>query len=357
VPVSFPETWPCALLPLIAAACLLWLAAEAPAADPELTWVDAQTLTVEGKGFADTEAFYDRLPARAKAIVRPEVWGLSKDSAGLCIRFATGSSVVHVRWEVTSEGLAMPHMPATGMSGVDLYAKTDDGWRVVGNGRPAAVANEAAFYPGEAPELCLYLPLYNGTKSVQIGVPAGQTVTPAPVRGKPVVFYGTSITQGGCASRPGMAYSNIVGRKLNVPTVNLGFSGSGTSEPEMADLISEMDAAVYVLDPLWNMSADMVQERIAPFVRKLRAAHPDTPILLAEDCTIRGNVPTDKGKLLREIYAQLQQEGVGNLHFVSAEGMMGPDDEGTVDGCHPTDLGFMYQAEVFAAALKPILGL
>jgi hypothetical protein len=338
--------------------CLLWFGlVTAAAAETEVTWVDARTLTVEGKGWTDTEDFYDRLPAKAKGVVPESVWGLSKHSAGLCVRFTTSSSVVHVKWEVTSEGLAMPHMPATGVSGVDLYARTDGGWRFVGNGRPAAVANEATFYPGQASELCLYLPLYNGTRSVQIGVPTDQTLSPAAPRGKPVVFYGTSITQGGCASRPGMAYTNIFGRKLGVPIVNLGFSGSGQGEPELATLMSEIEAAAYVLDPLWNMSLELVQERIAPFVRILRAARPDTPIVLAEDCTIRGNVPTAKGKLLRDIHAQLQQEGIGNLHFVSADGMMGPSDEGTVDGCHPTDLGFMYQAEVFAAALKPILGL
>jgi len=325
------------------------------AADPPLTWVDAQTLTVEGKGWTDTESFYDRLPAKAKGVVREGVWGLSKDSAGLCVRFQTSSGTVHVKWEVTG-GLAMPHMPATGVSGVDLYAKTDTGWRFVGNGRPHAQANEATFGPGAAPELCLFLPLYNGTSSVQIGVPEGETVTAAPVRGKPVVFYGTSITQGGCASRPGMAYTNIVGRKLNVPIINLGFSGNGWSEPEMASLLAEIDASAFVLDALWNMSPDMVNERIEPFVRTLRAAHPDTPIILAEDSTIRGNIPTEFGKVLRDVYARLQQEGVANVYFVSAEGMMGPDDEGTVDGCHPTDLGFMYQANVFVEALRPVLG-
>ena len=343
------------MLPVLAAVCLLWLVPEATqAADPELTWVDAQTLTVEGKGWTATEAVWDRLPAKAKGVVRDDVWGLSKNSAGICVRFQTTADVVHVKWEVTG-GLAMPHMPATGMSGVDLYAKAANGWRFVGNGRPEHPANEATFYPGKGVELCLYLPLYNTTKSVQIGVPAGQTVTPAPVRGKPVVFYGTSITQGGCASRPGMAYTNIVGRKLGVPTINLGFSGNGQGEPELADLIGEIDASVYVFDALWNMSPEWVRDRIPPFVNKLRAAHPTTPILLVEDCTISNSVPTTKGKVLREVYARLQQEGVGNLHFLSAEGMMGPDDEGTVDGCHPTDLGFTYQAQVFAAALRPLL--
>lgn len=354
--VTFAEACPAGLLTVLAV-LTAYLATAGEAAETELSWVEAPTLTVEGKGWTDTEAFYDRLPAKAKGIVPESVWGLSKHSAGLCVRFTTTASVVHVKWEVTNQSLAMPHMPATGVSGVDLYAKGESGWRFVGNGRPAAVTNETTFHPGLASELCLYLPLYNGTKSVQIGVPAGQTVSPAAPRGKPVVFYGTSITQGGCASRPGMAYTNIFGRQLDVPTINLGFSGSGQGELALAELMAEIDAAAYVLDPLWNMSPDMVQERIPPFVRLLHAAHPDTPIVLAEDSNIANLTPTPKGRLLLEIQAQLQREGIGNLHSVSARGMLGPTDEGTVDGVHPTDLGFMYQAEVFATALRPILGL
>jgi hypothetical protein len=322
--------------------------------------VDGRTLAVEGQGWTDTEAFYDRLPARAKATVPEAVWGLSHDSTGYCLRFRTDAPQVHVKWEVLKPGLAMPHMPATGVSGVDLYARRPDNtWRFIANGRPQAVANEAVFSTTGGKDFALYLPLYNGVKSISLGVPAGKTVTPpedAGQRGKPVVFYGTSITQGGCASRPGMAYTAIVGRKLGLPVINLGFSGAGKMEPAMAELLAELDPSVYVLDCLWNMSPDLVTERVAPFVKRLRVAHPTTPILLAEDSTPWGNVPTTKGKLLRGIFEQLKQEGVPALYFVAATGMMGPEDEGTVDGCHPTDLGFMYQAQVFTEALRPILG-
>jgi hypothetical protein len=330
----------------------------AEAAD-ETAWTDAKQLTIEGKGWSDTASFYDRLPARAKGVVRDPVWDLSLDSSGYSVHFLTDAPTIQVKWDLLKPSLSMEHMPATGVSGVDLYARQPDGsWHYAGTGRPSKqLGNEAIFSNPGAHEFALNLPLYNGVTSVSVGVPVGKSLTPltAP-RGKPVVFYGTSITQGGCASRPGMVYTAIVGRKLNVPVINLGFSGNGQMEPELADLLAELDPSAYVLDALWNMSPDMVKERVAPFVHKLRAAHPDTPIVLAEDCTIRGNIPTAKGKILREIFAQLQQEGVKGLTFVSAEGMMGPDDEGTVDGCHPTDLGFMYQSEVFIKALKPILG-
>jgi hypothetical protein len=356
MPATLIHAVPPFLLIGFAALAFVSLVPEETEAAEEIVWTDARELTVEGKGWTDTETFYDRLPAKAKGVVREPVWGLSLDSAGYCVRFVTQSPTIRVKWDLRKAQLAMEHMPATGVSGVDLYARQGTGWRFVGNGRPTKQSNEAAFANPGLTEFMLYLPLYNGVTAVSVGVPQSKSLSPAPVRGKPVVFYGTSITQGGCASRPGMAYTAIVGRKLDVPVINLGFSGNGQGEPEMADLLAELDPSVYVFDALWNMTPQFVTERTAPFVRKLRAAHPETPIVLVEDCAVRNNIPTPKGKLLREIFAALQKEGVPGLYFISAEGMMGPDDEGTVDCCHPTDLGFMHQADVFVRELKPILG-
>jgi hypothetical protein len=252
-------------------------------------------------------------------------------------------------------------MPATGVSGVDLYSKDQSGrWYFVANGRPAAVTNTAKFSPPAGQPCLLYLPLYNGVTSVEIGIPQGSSLSGADPavskQRKPIVIYGTSITHGGCASRPGMAFPAIMGRKLDTPVINLGFSGSGKMEPAMAELLAELDPSVYVLDCLWNMSADLVSTRIEPFVKTLRAARPDTPIVLAEDCSVRNVCPTEKGRILRTIHQKLTAEGVKNLHFLSNEGMLGDDTEATVDGCHPNDLGMMRQADVFAKALAPLLG-
>lgn len=329
-------------------------------ADPDGTnvWFDCARLPIEGKGWTNTAAPFDRLPAGAQGVVPASVWGLSRNSAGLCLRFTTDASSFRVRWTLLNNRLDMPHMPATGVSGVDLYAKDASGaWQFRKNGQPKQVTNDVSFSASAGQECLLYLPLYNGVTSVEIGLPKGHTLSMVPTRPglKPVVFYGTSITQGGCASRPGLAATAIAGRYLDVPVINLGFSGSGKMEPELADLLAGLDPSVYVLDCLWNMKPDMVTERIAPFVRKLRAAHPDTPILLAEDSNYKNAIPTDKGRLLRDIFATLQREGVKNLHFVSGEDMLGTDLEGTVDGCHPNDIGMLRQAGVFAKALAPIL--
>jgi lysophospholipase L1-like esterase len=248
-------------------------------------------------------------------------------------------------------------MPATGVSGVDLYGKDKRGkWRFLDNGRPKGVSNRASFKITPGQPCLLFLPLYNGVKSVEIGIPPGKKLRPlVRSRRKPIVIYGTSITQGACASRPGMAFPAIVARELETPVINLGFSGSGKMEPEMADLIAELDPSIFVLDCLRNMSVEMTQTRIEPFVKKLRAAHPDTPIVLAEEADFRDNTPTAKGRVVRESYERLKEQGIKNLHLLSTKGMLGADHEGTVDKTHPNDLGMMRQAKVFIKTLRPIL--
>ena len=331
-------------------------------ADPDgtIVWYDCRFLVLEGKGWTDTESYYDRLPAKAKGLVPAEVWNPGHDTAGMCVRFTTDSPCIRVRWSLLREVMAMPHMPATGVSGIDLYNRDETGeWRFLGNGRPVDTSNTAEFSLTAGRENILYLPLYNGVTSVEIGIPKERSLAkprPSPRdHRKPVVFYGTSITQGGCASRPGMAATAMVGRGLDVPVINLGFSGSGKMEPEMATLLAELDPSVYVLDCLWNMSLPMVLERIPFFVKTLRQSRRDTPVLLVEDSSFKNITPTEKGRMLRVMCRRLKKEGMNQLYFVSNKDMLGDDDEGTVDGCHPNDVGMMRQAAVFMKALAPLL--
>jgi hypothetical protein len=228
-----------------------------PAAEPlALRWTDIWELGVEGQGWQDTKATYDRLPARAEGKVRAAVWGLSRNSAGIHVRFITDVTSIHARWAVTSSNLAMPHMAATGVSGLDLYVKTEQGkWRWLAVGRPDKQTNNAALIsnlPTGRREYLLYLPLYNGTHFVELGVPEGASIVKAGPWGagtrKPMLFYGTSILHGACASRPGMVHSAMLGRRFQFPHINLGFSGNGKMEPELAEFLAELDPSVYVLD-------------------------------------------------------------------------------------------------------------
>jgi len=269
---------------------------------------------------------------------------------------------------VTSENLAMPHMPATGVSGLDLYARDANGkWSWVANGRPSGKTSTAALAstlpPGER-EYLIYLPLYNGTSSLEIGLPKATKLKKADERkAKPIVFYGTSITQGGCASRPGMVHAAILGRKLDAPAVNLGFSGNGTLDPEMGVLLAEIDASVYVLDCLPNLNPQQTAERTVPFVAALRKARPDTPIVMVEDRNYAnaawhpGLKERNAGNqaAYKKAYDSLVAAGVKGLHYIPGEPLIGTDGEGTVDGSHPTDLGFLRQAEAMEPVLKPLL--
>jgi len=336
-----------------------------------IDWYDFRLLDVEGQGWSTTVAPYDRLPKKAEGVVRDAVWNLSRHSAGICARFLVDSPEIHARWTLTSERLAMPHMPATGVSGVDLYARSDKGqWRWLSVGRPTKPTNTArlaAGLPDGRREYLLYLPLYNGVSSVEIGLPTGKALEKGPLRpashSKPLVFYGTSITHGACASRPGMPHPAILGRWFERPVINLGFSGNGRLETELGTLLAELDAAVYVLDCLPNLKGEDVTERAEPLVRLLRKARPDTPILLVEDRNYADSFLIASKRehnlanqaALRAAFKRLQEAGVGGLYYLAGDKLLGADGEDTVDSSHPSDLGFLRQAKAFREVLEPIL--
>ena len=255
----------------------------ATAQSAAITWHDIRDWGVEGKGWEDTVRYFDRLPSKAEALVREPVWNLSRHSAGMTAHFVTDATAIHVRYSLLSDRLAMPHMPATGVSGLDLYARDNEGidrWAAVV--RPEAQMIEQPIAEGiraGTRQYTLYLPLYNGVESLEIGVEDGVMFEPvAPRTEQPLLFYGTSIMHGACASRPGMAIPAILGRRLRRPTINLGFSGNGRMESEVGALLSELDPCAFAVDCLPNMQEETVAERAVPLVRQLRTARPGTPI-------------------------------------------------------------------------------
>ncbi len=331
---------------------------------PTLAWFDVREWGVEGRGFDDTEKYFDRLPGRARGVVRDAVWNLSRHSAGMVVRFQTDATEIHIDHTVTSSRLAMPHMPATGVSGLDLYARDDRGMlRWVSVTRPTAQTTRGPIVTGLRPgsrEYAIYLPLYNGTESLKIGVSKNAECQPlSPRAEKPIVFYGTSITHGACASRPGMPHPAILGRRLDRPVINLGFSGNGKLEPQVGQFLVELDPAVYVLDCLPNMNAAEVAQRTEPMVRQLREVRPHVPIVLVEDRTyayawIRPDAARrneTSRAAFRAAWNRLQQAGVPQLYYVEGERLLAADRDDTTDGSHPSDLGFWNHAN----ALEPVL--
>jgi len=341
-------------------------------AQNETQWRDVTKWGVEGRGWADQERkrWFDRFPAKAEGKVTKAVWNLSRHSAGMMVRFKTDATTIQAKWTLLSSRLGMPHMPPSGVSGLDLYARDVKGqWRWAAATKPNKQDMEATLLSGIAPgmrEYALYLPLYNGIESLEIGVLKGAKFESlAPRKAKPLVFYGTSITHGACASRPGLAHPAILGRWLEIPVINIGFSGNGRMHKEVGDLMAELDAACYVIDCLPNMNATTVAERCVPLVKQLRKARPNTPIVLVEDRRFANSwiLPAksifhdDNQAALQKAYKQLQAAGMKKLHYLQGDHLLGDDTEGTTDGSHPNDLGFLRQADAFEPVLRQALGL
>lgn len=252
-------------------------------------------------------------------------------------------------------------MTDTGTKGLDLYALVDGEWRHVCSAQPQGKKSERCIIANMDPverEYMLYLSLYDGVKSLEIGVDEGSMLDlPAvdrPSREKPVVMYGTSILQGGCANRPGMAHTNIIGRRLDREVINLGFSGNALLDMEIAELMASVeDPGLYVLDYVPNASAQAIDEVGEQFFRIIRDAHPEVPVIFVEDVifphtlfdnAIREEV-TRKNQAQKRLFDKLTAAGEKNIYYIGAEGMIGDDGEATVDGIHFTDLGAMRYVE------------
>ncbi|HEX8038289.1 MAG TPA: SGNH/GDSL hydrolase family protein [Chryseosolibacter sp.] len=331
-----------------------------------LEFFDARKFDVIGR-YHDEHNFV-RLPEKYKDKVRESVWSLSRNSAGIAIRFRTNSPIIVVRCTVMNDA-NLPHMPATGVKGVDLYAFNGSEWQYIKTGFPRGKVSEYVLLSdgdGVAREYLLNLPLYDGVESLEISVKPGTEIGKAKDRllleKKPVVYYGTSIAQGGCASRPGLAYTNILSRKLDRPFINLGFSGNGTIETSVGEAMAEVDAALYVIDCNPNTKDDVIYERTIALVRMLKERRPAIPILLVEGFLNESNffnpasggnenIRKKRAELFRA-YESLKKAGTTKIAYLKGDGLIGKDHEATVDGIHPNDIGMMRMAEALMPAIK-----
>jgi hypothetical protein len=251
----------------------------------------------------------------------------------------------------------MNHMAETGIKGVDLYFNNNGNWQYLNTAQPSGIENEYVLIkdmPAETREFKMYLPLYDGVKSIEIGIDSNSVIEkPVKENHKSIIFYGTSITQGGCASRPGMAHTNIISRKLNVDCINFGFSGNGKMEQPINELISEYNPLFYVIECLPNMTAEQVRSNTIPLVKTIQNKQPETPILFVENFLYESSVLDkkkeevihEKNAALKAEYKKMVDSGFKNIFYISSENATGEDHEGTVDGVHFTDLGFIRYAD------------
>lgn len=342
-----------------------------PAAPGSLLWIPAADGRLGMRGlawFRENKGRFCRLPLRAEGAVSSAVWSLAQCPAGGQLAFRSDTAAMAVRVANGDAG-HMPHMAAVGSNGVALLCGAP------GRMRPWAVAfpdmEKAAFerelfrdVPRRMREFRLYLPLYKGLQELEVGFSRGARFlppSPAALR-KPVVFYGTSITQGGCASTPANDFVSIVGRMLNLETVNLGFSGNGDYAPAMAGFLAEIDPALFVLDYA-NIGAEPLRRRLPRFVSILRKRRPSTPILIvtpvcqsryAWSAGHRDHLEGTRDAMIA-FYARSRPKD-GNLHLADGFGLIpfGTDSAYT-DGNHPDDHGFLMIAERLAPQIERIL--
>ncbi len=356
---------------------------------------------VHGSGWESLAGRFVRLEDSAEGLVRKPVWDLSRNSAGLSLVFRSNTRRLELSFDVFG-WKGMNHMPATGVSGVDLFAYKPDGeelWcaakfmpqfkeeyiEVPATGSQTATAQTSStpssaqartvrvtrvaysfeqidYEDGcEEYEWHLYLPLYNTVENFRMAVEEGCRLEWVPRdERQPIVVYGTSIAQGACATRPGMAWTNLVERELRYPVVNLGFSGNGKLEAELFALLDQIDAGVYIIDCLPNIKVtDNFEEKLEAGIKLLREHH-SCPILVVDHSghtNDRTNLsrcfPDELNRRQAALVKRLRKEGIKQLYYLTRNEIAW-DKDSMVEGIHPNDRGMMQQAEAVCGKLRQI---
>ena len=314
-------------------------------------------------GLVFDDHFFYRMPADFAASINAEVASINRNPSGGRVRFRTNSPFVAISVKRKNLGL-LPHMALSGSSGFDLYV---DG-RFVGAFIPPA--KEDAVYDrilyfddGQTREreITIHFSLYFRVENLYVGVQESATLgAPTPYTpDRPVVFYGSSITQGGCVSRPGLSYPAHISRWLGCDFINLGFSGNAKGEPAMADYIASLNPAVLVMDYDYNApNYEHLEATHYAFYERFRAQCPETPVVMISSPSVRWHPEMIANRdLIRSNYERARAAGDDRVFFVDGERLMGGDDwdSCTVDGCHPNDLGHYWMAKGIAPAVREAL--
>ncbi len=333
-----------------------------------LVWYEASEAPIELVGFNwfKRDKVFRRMPLNPPATLPEGVEGLAWHTAGGQARFRTDSTRIVVKATLRDSGL-MDHMPQTGSSGFDLYVGEPDvmNFRSVTRFAPHATDYTCELFKDtvrKTRSFCLNFPLYNGVNKLAIGFDKDSALAPPAAWTDPrkIVIYGSSITQGGCASRPGMAYTNMLSRSLNMPVYNYGFSGSGRGEPDVAHCIAAVeDVSLFILDYEANCHQPGGLETTLPvFIDIIRAKHPATPVLVVS--RIHYSVDDERYDARRGVQrdevARRNADGDKNIYFLDGATLLDADaKECSVDGVHQTDLGFYRMAKNMAPTIQSIL--
>lgn len=314
-------------------------------------------------GIQKDDSGYCRISSKDASAFSAELQFLCRHTSGGLLAFQTESSFVTLKATVPAVE-NMPHMTLLGSSGFDLYLNENGKFVYYKSFIPCFENNvstcQITFETAEMHKILIYFPLYQSVTNVEIGLEAcAPPLAFAPYCNAPIVFYGSSITQGGCASRPGNAYPAIISRMLCAGFLNLGFSGNAKGEIEMAAYIASLKMSVLVLDYDHNApSATYLAQTLAPFYKCIRKAQPTVPIVFVSRPDYNATRLQDKErrKVIREFCERVKKSD-DNVSFVDGAHLFDPRFHGecTVDGCHPNDFGFVCMAKKIGRHLKSVL--
>ena len=324
---------------------------------------DAQGL-VEPNG--ERKILFQRLPQRYQKSLRKDVWDLSENSAGVSISFETNSSELSVKWTIKLD-FSMNHMTNVGVKGIDLYYKENGKWDYLSSGIPSGKNNKVSLFKGlseETRKYRLHLPLYDSVTDLQIGIHEASNFEIIRKKDLPIVFYGTSITQGGCASRPGIAHTNVISRSLGFECINLGFSGNGHMEESLGAIIAKIEAKLIVIECMANVDLETVRKNTIPLIQAIRKTRQDSPpsiVFIEEPITNNRNPDQKYIQSIHQKNIELAEQvkiaddlGHKNVYIISQVGLIDQDSEATVDGTHYNDLGFERHAKHLVRSLSEL---
>lgn len=335
--------------------------------EAEIKYVNGKDFVLQGQANIVNSERYYRLDSIETIRLPKTIQKLSRSTAGFNLNFGTNSNSIHVKWEL-DKYRSLWNMTPLAVNGFDLYGWNGNDWQYVASAKPTDSFNSVEIIKnldGKMHNYKLYFPLYTGVKEVQIGIDKDAKILHSGLfpTSKKAVIYGSSITQGASASRPGMAFPSIIGRNMNMEFINLGFSGAGKMELELASILGKMDADIFILDCVPNPSVKEIKERTIPFVEELRKARLNTPILMVEsvfrenafwDNKLKKKV-TKQNNAYRTAFETLIEQGYKNLYYIWSNELIGDDHEATIDGTHLTDLGQKRIAERIGQSINDIL--
>lgn len=353
---------------LLVAAMMLLAAVSGEAAQP-LRYVDAAKLNVIGKALPVAKPFA-RIDVEKHSFNDATIDRYAGYSTGLAIAFKTDSKTIAAKW-TTGPGNAGDNMTAISNKGMDLYIKKDGKWVFAGVARPDMknppydnhAGTVVANMEEGVKECLLYLPLFDRVDHLEIGVDEGSDIRPMdnPFKHR-IIVKGSSVTHGASASRPGMTYAARLSRDTGWYCINLGFSGRSKLQKEYAVFLAQVEADAFIFDTFSNPSAEIIYENFNQFVDIIRETHPETPMIFMqterrESRNFNQNsekFESDKQKAAEEM-VKARMKTDKNIYFITSEDFLGHDHEATVDGSHPTDLGFTYMLESITPQIKKIL--